>query len=55
MRVFGNSGLVDRPSDCLYIHTITLYGCMDRHSCYTHFLLKNNWPIKVKHEGICLP
>ena len=34
MRIFGTSGLVDSPSDHLYMRTITLYGCLDRHSGY---------------------
>ena len=34
MSVFWLSGLVDRPSDCMYVHTIPLSGCMDRRSQY---------------------
>ena len=29
VRVLWSSGLVDRPSDLLYVHTITLSRCMD--------------------------
>ena len=32
VRVFWSYGLVDRPSDRLYVHTIPMSGCMDRHS-----------------------
>ena len=35
--VFWSSGLVDRPSDCLYVRNITLSGCMDRRYGYIHF------------------
>ena len=35
MRVFWSSGIVNRPSDRLYVRTILLYWCMDRRSCYT--------------------
>ena len=31
---FGYSGLVDIPSNRLYVRNITLSGCMDRFSCY---------------------
>ena len=34
VRVFWLSGLVDRPSDRLCIHTIPLSGCMERRSRY---------------------
>ena len=34
MRVFWLSGLVDRPSDRLYVHTIPLSGCTERRSRY---------------------
>ena len=37
MRVFGTYGLIDRPSECLYVHTIPLYGCMERCSNYIAF------------------
>ena len=30
MRVFGTSGIVDIPSECLYICTISMPGRMDR-------------------------
>ena len=36
-RVFWSSVLVDRPSERLYIHTITLPGFMYRRSCYNPF------------------
>ena len=29
-----SSGIVYIPSDRLYVHTIPIYGCMDRCSCY---------------------
>ena len=32
--LFGPSGILDRPYECLYICTIPLSGCMDRHSNY---------------------
>ena len=35
VRVFGSSGLVDIPSERLYVRTIPIYGCMDRCSSYT--------------------
>ena len=31
------SDILDRTSDRLSAQTITLYGCMDRHSCYIPF------------------
>ena len=34
VRVFGISGLIDRPSDHMYVRTIPLSGCMCRRSCY---------------------
>ena len=34
VRVFDIYGIIDRPSDHLYVHTITLSVCMDRRSCY---------------------
>ena len=34
VRVFGPSVLVDRTSHRLYVHTISLSRCVDRHSCY---------------------
>ena len=37
VRVICSSGLVDRPSGHLYVHTITMSGCMDRLSCYVLF------------------
>ena len=36
VRVFGSSGILGRPSECLYIRTIPIYGCMDRWSHYRH-------------------
>ena len=30
VRLFGTSGLIDRPSDHLSVRTIPLSGCMDR-------------------------
>ena len=30
VRVFWSSGIIYIPSDRLHIHTITLYGCMER-------------------------
>ena len=30
LRVFGTSGIRDRPYDRLYVQTIPLTGCMDR-------------------------
>ena len=35
VRVFESSGLVDRLSSCMYVHTIPLSGCTDRCSRYT--------------------
>ena len=35
LRVFWSFGLIDRPSDRLYVRTIPLSGCMDRHYRYT--------------------
>ena len=32
VRVLNPFGLVDGPSDCLYVHIIPLTGCMDRRS-----------------------
>ena len=32
--MFGTYGLVNRPSDLLYIRIIPLPVCMDRRSCY---------------------
>ena len=37
VRVIWSSGLVDRPSKRMYVHTITLSGCMERRSRYTPF------------------
>ena len=37
VRVFWSSGLVDRPSDRIYVRTITLSGCMGRRSRYIPF------------------
>ena len=34
VRVLWSSGLVDRPSDRMYIYIITLSRFLDRHSCY---------------------
>ena len=34
MRVFWSSVIVDNMSDRMYVHTIHLSGCMDRHSRY---------------------
>ena len=46
VRVFGPSILVDRPSDHLYVRTITMSGCMGRRSHYkpsiNHGLLLNS-------------
>ena len=38
VRVFGRSGLVDRPSDHIYVCTISLSECMDRRSRYTSLM-----------------
>ena len=38
LRLFGFSGLIDRPSDCLCVSTIPLYGYMDRHSRYQYVI-----------------
>ena len=38
VRVLMSSGLVDRPSDCLYVRTITLSGCTEKRphcKCYS--------------------
>ena len=40
VRVFWSSGIVDRPSKRLYVLTIPLSGCMDRHFRYTPFSSK---------------
>ena len=40
VRMFWSSGLVDRPSDRLYVRTIPLSGCMDRRYCYAPFSSK---------------
>ena len=37
MKVFWSSGIVDIPSDRIYIRTIPLPGCMKRCSNYTPF------------------
>ena len=37
VRVFGSSGIVDRPCDHLYVITIPLYRYMDRRYCYIQF------------------
>ena len=37
VRVFWLSGLIDGPSDRLYVRTITLLGCMERRSHYIPF------------------
>ena len=57
VRVFWSSGPVDRPSDCLYVRTIPLPGCMDRRSrytvpwCFTRPLAgKSNW-FKLVYNG----
>ena len=34
VRVFELYVLIDRPSDCLYVLTITIFGYMDRRSGY---------------------
>ena len=34
MKAFWLSGILDRPSDRLYVRTISLFGCMDRRSYY---------------------
>ena len=46
------SGLVDRPSDRLFIRTIPMSGCMYRRSCYTHFYSKNDYPFGRNPVGI---
>ena len=33
--MFGSYGIIDRPSDRMYVRTIPLSRCIDRHSCYT--------------------
>ena len=37
VRVLWSSGILDRPSDDLYVRTITMSGCIDRLSCYIPF------------------
>ena len=37
VRVFWSSGLIGRPYEQLYVHTIPLSGCMYRCSHYTPF------------------
>ena len=37
VRVFWLSGLIDRPSDRMYVLTIPMCGCMYRHSSYIPF------------------
>ena len=37
VRVFWSSGIVDRPSDCLYIRIILISGCTYRLSRYIPF------------------
>ena len=60
VRVFWLSSIVDRPSDCLYVRTITLSGCMDIRSCYIPFLIKHDYqfgrtPIGVRITWINTP
>ena len=35
MRVFKSSRILDRPYDCLSVHTVPMSMCMDKRSCYT--------------------
>ena len=44
VRVFWLSGIVDRPSNHLYIRNIPMSGCMDRRSCYTRLRELENHP-----------
>ena len=37
VKVFGLSGLVDRPSENMFVHTITMSGCMYRQYHYPPF------------------
>ena len=37
VRVFWSSGVVNRPSEHLYVYTIPLYRCIDRSPHYTPF------------------
>ena len=37
VRMFWLYGILDIPYDRLYLHTITLSGCMDICSCYIQF------------------
>ena len=54
VRVLGPSGIVDRQSERLYIHTINMSGFMNIHSCYIPFLLKNDRP-DIGKPAIYLP
>ena len=45
VRVFWSSGIIDTPSDRMYLHNISLYGCIDRHYCYTSRKRLLNSPI----------
>ena len=40
VRVFMPSGIIDTPSDRMYVWTIPMSGCMDRLYCY--IVLKTN-------------
>ena len=39
VRMFGQSGLIYRPSGHIYVRTIPLSGCVDRRSCYRSNLI----------------
>ena len=48
--MFDLYGIVDILPDWLFVLTITLYGCMYRHSCYIHFSSKE-W--MARHSKTC--
>ena len=49
VRVFGLSGIFDRPSDCLYVSTIPQCGFMEIRSCYTP-TNNSSWSIYLNYE-----
>ena len=56
MRVFWSSGLVDRPSDRLYVRTIPLSGCMDRRSRYRQVNGGKYWNVaRVARKWLAVP
>ena len=54
VRVFGLFGIVDRPSERLYIHNIPLYVYMDRLSCRIPFSPQARlsiWQESLRHQN----